>query len=206
MSQIPDAPGDFFTVFVPQRFAALPASVHGALASKPSPGALVCRVEGEGGGTWSLRLVGGKVEVTPEVAPDVLLQITIPAEDFGPILIEGARAYEAANPDVSKQTIERQLIAFKALAIDAERAKLIRAIPGSMVFAIKDGDRVRRLALTPGNKPPKLDNAECRVDCAMSDFRDMQTGKVQPMQLFMQQKMKMVGNAQIPMALSTVFV
>ena len=40
----------------------------------------------------------------------------------------------------------------------------------------------------------------------MSDFRDMQTGKVQPMQLFMQQKMKMVGNAQIPMALSTVFV
>jgi hypothetical protein len=29
---------------------------------------------------------------------------------------------------------------------------------------------------------------------------------VQPMQLFMQQKMKMIGNAQIPMALSTVFV
>lgn len=206
MSQIPDAPGDFFAAFVPQRFAALPASVHSALATKSSPGALVCRVEGEPGGVWSLRLAAGKVEVSPEVAADVLLQITIPSEDFVPILIEGARAYEAANPDVSKQSLERQLIAFKALAIDAERAKLIRAIPGSMVFNIKDGDKIRRLALTPGGKPPKLDNPECRVECLMSDFRDMQTGKVQPMQLFMQQKMKMIGNAQIPMALSTVFV
>jgi putative sterol carrier protein len=206
MSQIPDAPGDFFSVFVPQRFAALPASVHGALAGKSSPGALLCRVEGDPGGVWSLRLEGGKVVVSTEPAADTLLQITIPAEDFGPILIEGARAYEAANPDLSRQTLERQLIAFKALAIDAERAKLIRAIPGSMVFAIKDGDKVRRLALTPGGKPPRLDKPECRVECLMSDFRDMQTGKVQPMQLFMQQKMKMIGNAQIPMALSTVFV
>jgi hypothetical protein len=206
MSQIPDAPGDFFTLFVPQRFAALPPSVHGALAARSSPGALVCRVEGDGGGTWSLRLVGGKVEVTPGQAADVLLQITLPAEDFVPILIEGARAYEAANPDVSRQSLERQLIAFKALAIDAERAKLIRAIPGSMVFAIKDGERVRRLGLTPGDRAPRLDAPECRVECLMSDFRDMQSGKVQPMQLFMQQKMKMIGNAQIPMALSTVFV
>lgn len=206
MSQIPDAPSDFFTTFVPERFAALPPQVLTSLASKSSPGALVCRVEGEGGGVWSLTLRAGKVEVTPTAAPDAILQITIPAEDFAPLLVEGARAYEAANPAPAQQSIERQLIAFKALVIDAERAKLIRAIPGTMVFAIKDGEKVRRLALTPGGKPPKLEGAECRVDCAMADFRDMQTGKVQPMQLFMQQKMKMVGNAQIPMALSTVFV
>jgi|GEM_PF-609742 len=205
MSQIPDSPSDFFSHFVPERFAALPPPVLAAIAKKSSPGALVCRVEGEGGGVWALRLVDGKVQVSSEAA-DPLLQITIPAEDFGPILVEGARVYEAANPVQATQSIERQLIAFKALGIDAERAKLIRSIPGSMVFAIKDGDRTRRLALTPGNRAPKLDNPECRVDCALSDFRDMQTGKVQPMQLFMQQKMKMVGNAQIPMALSTVFV
>ncbi|MCS6901268.1 MAG: SCP2 sterol-binding domain-containing protein [Myxococcales bacterium] len=206
MSQIPETPGEFFSTFIPQRFAALPASVHSALAGKSSPGALVCRVEGNCGGVWSLRLEGGKVAVSREVPEDTLLQITISTEDFVPILIEGARAYEAANPDLSKQTLERQLIAFKALAIDAERAKLIRAIPGSMVFAIKDGETVRRLALTPGGKPPRLEKPECRVDCMIGDFRDMQAGKVQPMQLFMQQKMKMIGNAQIPMALSTVFV
>lgn len=206
MSQIPDAPGEFFTSFVPQRFAALPASVHNVLVSKSSPGSLVCRVEGDPGGVWSLRLVSGKVEVSPEAAADVLLQITIPADDFAAVLVEGARIYEAAHPEISSQSLERQLIAFKALAIDAERARLIRAIPGSMAFHIKDGDRIRRLGLTPGGKPAKLDKPECRVECMMSDFRDMQTGKVQPMQLFMQQKMKMIGNAQIPMALSTVFV
>lgn len=206
MSQIPDSPAEFFARFVPERFAQLPAAVLTSLASKSSPGALVCRVEGASGGVWSLRLRDGKVSVTSEADSDALLQITIPADDFVPLLVEGARAYEAANPSPAAQSLERQLIAFKALVVDAERAKLIRSIPGSMVFAIKDGDVTRRLGLTPGARAPKLDGAECRVDCAMSDFRAMQTGQVQPMQLFMQQKMKMVGNAQIPMALSTIFV
>ncbi len=39
----------------------------------------------------------------------------------------------------------------------------------------------------------------------MNDFIDMQTGKQNPMQLAMGGKMKIVGNAQIPMALSGVF-
>ena len=206
MSTIPASPHAFFTQFVPERFAALPPAVQASLAGKSSPGALVCRVEGEGGGVWSLRLDRGQVTVTTEVDPDAVLQITIPAVDFEPILVEGARAYEAANPAPAQQNIEKQLIAFKALAVDADRARLIRAIPGTMVFAIKDGETTRRLALTPGGKTPKLEGAECRVDCLMSDFRAMQIGKAQPMQLMMQQKMKMVGNAQIPMALSTVFV
>lgn len=202
MSTIPESPSDFFTSYLPARFAALPPQVLAAVAAKSSPGSLVCRVlSGGGEQAFSMRLRAGKLEVAVEAAADAVLTISIPAEDFVPILIEGSRIVEATNP-----SLEKQLIAFKALTIDPERTKLVRSIPGSMAFAIKDGDRVRKLALTPGNRPPKVDNAECRVDCLMSDFRDMQTGKVQPMQLFMNQKMKMVGNAQIPMALSTVFI
>ena len=54
--------------------------------------------------------------------------------------------------------------------IDAERAKLIRSIPGSMVFAIKDGDRTRRLALTPGE--PAGIGPELVAVLAASDERE----------------------------------
>ena len=60
MSTIPASPHEFFTQFVPERFAALPPAVRAGLTGKSSPGALVCRVEGEGGGTWSLRLRDGQ--------------------------------------------------------------------------------------------------------------------------------------------------
>ncbi len=198
MSEIPETPSAFFTEFLPAQFAALPPSVQATIAGKSSQGALICRVPGAG--EWSLRLDKGALQVTTGAAQDAVLQLTIDEADFAPLLVEGARAHATQTP-----SIEKQVLAFKVLLIDAERARLVRSIPGSLTFAIKDADRVRKINLTPGNRVPKIDNAECRIDCIMSDFRDMQTGKQLPMQLFMNGKMKMVGNAQIPMALSTVF-
>jgi len=40
----------------------------------------------------------------------------------------------------------------------------------------------------------------------MGDFMDMQTGKLNPMQLALSGRIRILGNAQIPMALSGVFV
>jgi putative sterol carrier protein len=39
----------------------------------------------------------------------------------------------------------------------------------------------------------------------MSDFIDMQTGKRNPVELAMAGKVRIIGNAQIPLALSSVF-
>jgi putative sterol carrier protein len=195
MSQIPDSPSEFFTSYLPGRFHAVSAAVAG----KSSAGALVLRVLGEG--EWSMRLRGGELEVEAGAAADAVVQITMGKDDFLPVLVEGARLAEAAS-----LAPEKQVIAFKALTIEPERAKLVRTIPGSMAFAITDGDVVRRVAITPGSAKPKLEDAECRLECAMADFRDMQAGKLLPMQLLMGGKIKLVGNAQIPMALSTVFM
>ena len=80
----------------------------------------------------------------------------------------------------------------------------MKAIPGSLAFVVKDGEQTRTIVITPGASPPNLAAPECRIECAMADFQDMQAGKQLPLQLMMSGKMKMVGNAQIPMALSTV--
>jgi len=195
MTDIPESPEEFFSRYLPSQFAAVAAS----FAGKSSAGAMVFRVVGAG--EWSLRLAAGALEVSPGAAADAVVQLTLSADDFVPLLIESARA-QAGKPI----TPERQVIAFKALTVEADRAKLVRSIPGSMAFAIRDGEVTRRLVITPGNQAPKVEDAECRLECQMSDFQDMQAGKANPMQLVMGGKMKIVGNAQIPMALSTVFV
>lgn len=194
MSSVPETPGDFFVKYVPQRFEAVKASIAG----KTSAGCLTFRV---GGDAWSLRVKQGELEITSGAAEDVILQITIPPEDFKAIVVRGAELQE-------RETLvpEQQLLAFKALTIDAERIALVRNVRGSMAFLITDTGVAHKLVITPGNAAPNVDQPECRLDCLMSDFMDMQTGKLNPMQLAMSGRIRISGNAQIPMALSGVFI
>lgn len=195
MSAIPESASEFFTSYLPQKFQAVSAAVAG----KSSAGALVVRVLGEG--EWSLRLRAGALVVETGTADDAVILLSVESADFAPLIVEGARLAEATSASP-----EKQVIAFKALTIAPDRAKLVRSIPGNLVFAVRDGESLRRVAVTPGLSRPSLDDAACKIECAMSDFRDMQSGKLQPLQLFSSGKMKIVGNPQIPMALSTVFV
>lgn len=194
MSAIPETPAEFFTHFLPSRFAALSSITAG----RSSAGSIVFRVLGAG--DWSARIVTGALQIEAGAADDAVVQLTVRADDFATFYVEGARLGEAAAA-----APERQVIAFKALSIDGERAKLIRQIPGGLAFVVDDGGVARRLAVTPGLRAPKLEDAECRLELAMADFRGVQAGKVQPMQLLGQGKLKIVGNAQIPLALSSLF-
>jgi putative sterol carrier protein len=173
--------------------------VKQALAGKTSAGSMVFRVAGAG--EWSLRLANGELSVVDGMQDDVIIQVTVSQDDFKPIFVQGAvlQEGEPIRP-------EQQVMAFKALTADSERVKLVKNIAGTVAFVIDDQGKQHKLAITPGKGEPKLDNPDCRLECKMSDFIDMQTGKQNPMQLAMGGKIRIVGNAQIPMALSGVFV
>ncbi len=192
---VPETPAQFFTEYVPARFE----SVKSGLAGKTSAGSMVFRVEGVG--EWSMRLENGELRVQDGTQDDVIIQVTMSADDFGPIMVQGAVMQEGETVKP-----EQQVMAFKALTVDSERAKLVKNIAGTVAFVIDDAGKKHQLAITPGTGAPKLDAPDCRLECKMSDFIDMQTGKQNPMQLAMSGKIKIVGNAQIPMALSSVFV
>ncbi len=194
MSLVPETPHEFFTQYVPTRFGL----VKEAVAGKTSSGCLAFRV---GDQTWSLRVTTGELAVTSGLDADVILQITIPEKDFKAIVVRGAELQE--NVTLSP---EQQLLAFKVLTVDKDRSALVRAVRGSMAFFINDAEGAHKLVITPGDQPPNVDAPECRLECLMSDFMDMQTGKANPMQLAMSGKIRIAGNAQIPMALSGVFV
>jgi putative sterol carrier protein len=93
---------------------------------------------------------------------------------------------------------------FRALLVDAERAALIRAIQGSLALELT-GERSHRLQLTPGNRTAQA-AAECTVRCALTDFWAMQRGAANPFELMMNGKVQISGDAQIAMALSSLFV
>jgi hypothetical protein len=194
MSPIPESPEAFFTVYVPARFSGLPGFER--LSSEGSAVFAVPEV-----GVWALRLRNGQLVSEPGVASDAVVRITIPQASFEPIVVRGTErmAGLALAPD-------KQMLAFKALTLDAERVAQIRSVLGSVCFAVLDGASTHRVYVTPGIAEPNLSRPECEISCEAEAFWGLQTGTQNPIELLMSGKIKITGEAQIPMALSSLFV
>jgi hypothetical protein len=194
MSEVPASPEAFFTSYIPARFAEL-----AGFEQASSAGSVVFTVPGIG--QWAYRLTGGKLRVDAGAGADAIVGITIPEASFGPIVLAGATrlAGEALAP-------ERQLLAFRALTLDAERAALIRGVVGSVAFAVVEGASSHRVYVTPGTAKPNLAQPECEISCEAEAFWGLQSGTLNPIELLMSGKLRIAGDAQIPMALSGLFV
>jgi SCP-2 sterol transfer family len=194
MSDVPSSPDAFFTAYIPTRFAELTGFEHAT-----SQGSVVFTVTGAG--QWAFRLAGGKLLVEPAARPDAIVGITIPAGSFVPLVVAGAER-------LAGRTLppEKQLLAFRALTLDAERAALIRGVAGSVAFAVVDGPNTHRVYVTPGIGTPNLAQPECEISCEADAFWGLQSGSSNPIELLMSGKLRIAGDAQIPMALSSLFV
>src|SRR6478609_10551733 len=191
---IPALPEPFFTSYIPQRFSAVPGFER--VSSRGSVAFAVPEI-----GTWSFRLQEGKLSCEPGLASDCIVRITIPEASFEPIVVRGTErmAGLALSPD-------KQMLAFRALSLDAERVAQIRAVTGSVSFAVLDGTSNHRVYVTPGSAEPNLAQPECDISCESEAFWGLQTGTQNPFELLMSGKIKITGQAQIPMALSSLFV
>jgi putative sterol carrier protein len=193
MSDVPESPKEFFTEYVPARFEDMKDQLEG----HTSAGSIVFHVGDE---AWHFRLSGGELELGEGMTDDAILQVTVGADDFESIMVEGARMQEGDDA-----APENEVMAFRAVTIAAEKANLVRNVKGNVAFHINDDGEVRQLTITPGVQERNAETPDCKLELLMSDFIEMQTGKANPMQLTMSGKMKIVGNPQIPMALSAVF-
>jgi hypothetical protein len=194
MSDVPVAPAPFFTSYIPARFAEL-----AGFEQAHSAGSVLFTVPQVG--TWAFRLVAGKLLVEGDVRPDAIVAITIPEASFLPVVVAGAERLHA-------QTLspERQLLAFRALTLDAERAALIRGVAGTVAFAVVDGSSTHRVFVTPGAATPNVVQPECEISCEADAFWGLQSGAHNPIELLMSGKLRIAGDVQIPMALSGLFV
>jgi putative sterol carrier protein len=191
---VPASPQSFFTQYIPERFSGLPG-----FEQVSSLGSLAFAVPEVG--VWSFRMRVGELLCELGLPSDPVLRITIPEASFEPIVVLGTErmAKLALPPD-------KQMLAFRALTLDAERVAQIRAVAGSVSFAVIDGKSTHRVYVTPGSAEPNLAQPECEISCESEAFWGLQTGTQNPFELLMSGKIKITGQAQIPMALSSLFV
>lgn len=195
MDRAPSEPESFFCDYLPARFAAV---AGGTAAGVTSVGSLTFRVPSVG--EWTLRLREGSLEVTRGMEDDVMLQVTIPEPDFSVLLVEPAERLAARGVTPSPRGTS-----LRALGADPETARLVRHVPGSLLFKVKDGPEVRCMLVTPGRRAATFEGAACTIECGIDDFLGAQAGGVPPMQLFVAGKLRITGNPQIAMALAAVF-
>ncbi|HLV67499.1 MAG TPA: SCP2 sterol-binding domain-containing protein [Polyangiaceae bacterium] len=193
MTDLPSSPEDFFERFLPALIAPHAEKLRGVTSS----GAVVFLV-GERA-PIAIRLVDGELQRAEGVPADALVQVRISDADFAALLEHAAPALGAATPD------EKKLIALRSLLLDAERAALVRATPGSAALELAFPDCVRRVVLRPGAEPIG-EAAECTVRIDAADFRALQKGETNPFELMMNGKLQISGDAQILMSLSSLFL
>jgi SCP-2 sterol transfer family len=194
MRPVPSSPEAFFSSYIPSRFAELTGFEQAV-----SAGTVLFNVPGAG--HWAYRLAQGKLIVETSVRGDAIVAITIPEASFVPVVVAGAE--RLAGHTLSP---ERQLLAFRALTLDAAGAAQIRGVAGSVAFAVTDGASTHRVYVTPGVATPNLTQPECEISCDADAFWGLQSGSHNPFELLMSGKLRIAGDAQIPMALSSLFV
>ena len=192
---VPDQPEEFFRSYLPSRFS----EVEESFSEITSAGALTFYISEKQ--VWSYRVVEGKLTISTEMPDDTVLQVSVAEDDFKPIFVRSAEAQ--ADKDLKTTP---QLEALKATLVDADRANRMRQIAGQVAIVIQDEEKKHQLFVTPGTKEVNRETPECRIECSMNDFIEMQSGIQNPMQLALAGKIKIVGNAQIPMELSALFV
>jgi hypothetical protein len=190
MSAIPGSPERFFNEYVPAELSRL----KGTLGDRSSVGSVVFEVTPDG--AWSLGLEHGEVRVTPGVAADALVRITISADDFVPVVVGGAERLGSAA------SVEQRLVAARVLTVDADRSRLLREAPGSVALKLTAaGGVTHRLVITLGSATPKLDAPDCELACALEDLWAIQSGSRNAFELLMDGKLTMTGKVELAMAL-----
>jgi hypothetical protein len=186
---VPAHPAEFFGEYVPAQLNELRSS----LGEISSPGAVVFDLGSAG--AWSLRLVNGAPSVVAGIDADSLVRLTLSEADFPLIVVAGAErlATEAGEG--------RVLMAARVLALDGERARLLREAPGTVAIKLTSATGEHRLTMTLGPAEPQLEAPDCEIECALEDLWAIQGGSKNPLELLLDGKLRMTGKVELAMAL-----
>ncbi len=120
------------------------------------------------------------------------------AADFAELIRQGDALFQSGASD--------KLLALRSLSLDAERAKTIRDVDGSVAFEITDEAQVRTLLLSPGVAVAGSAPPACTVRVAASDFWALSRGEKNPFELLMDGRSACKAAWKWPLALSSVLV
>lgn len=214
MPIVPDDPERLVMEFLPALFEELAAPERSATSTSPgsgvparaggrAPAAAAVLLRVVGAGEWTLRVESGKLSVAPRAAADVALQVSLSQADFGPLVVEPLRSALAEQPAVAPSSAS---IWLRLGRWDEETVDLLRRQTGRILVRIEDAGVRRNIALTPGAQAFSLESAECTIDCALADLRELQTKRKNPLDLFYSGQIRIAGDAQVALAMAGLFL
>jgi hypothetical protein len=152
--------------------------------------------------SFALRLVAGQLQISSEAASDAILQVSLSRADFSALIEQAEPLFQSGASD--------RVLALRALALDAERAKLIREVDGSVAFEIDESlaapPTIRTLLLSPGTAVAGAAPPACTVRLAGVDFWGLSRGERNPLELLMDGKLRIQGRMEVALALSSVLL
>jgi hypothetical protein len=186
----PQTVAEFVEQFLPEQYVRL-CEQGGPALSQARFGLNVV-----GAGQWSLIAGGQQLEIQRNLTADRVLTASVTADDFERLALGEALSEE--RPPL--------FIGQRMLRVDTQTLTLVKNVPGSILVRIADQGTQRRVLLTPGDRAIDFENAECAVECDHVDLIAVRSGQVPPLELFLAGKLRVLGDAQLALALGGLFV
>lgn len=214
---VPETPaqliGEFLPNFVGRLLSAQPPPAAGqsprgsGTAARRVPAAVGVGLRVVGAGEWTLRIVGERLLVEPQIQPDVALQVSLAERDFGPLVVTPLRrALAQRSGEISAAPALPVSLWARLGRWDEETVDLLRRQTASVLLRVQDGELKRCVALTPSIHPYSLEVAECTIDCALADLEQLQAKKGNPLDLFYAGQIRISGDAQVALAMAGLFL
>ena len=200
-------PRDFYQTLLAALFAARGANT----ALKGFDTSVRVVVEGDGGGTWTIRLRDGAFGVArgPEANPFVTLRQT--RDDWQVTITKGIGKLLARMGEVTSTTDTAAALSqaagglkMPAITFGAEKLKRLSVTKGSFHFDItgaEGGRTIRCSVLFNETEKPNF-----VVTIKAEDYRAMAAGTLPPQQAFMQGKIQISGDVPFAMQLGMQFL
>lgn len=191
-------PAEWFDKILPSLPLRLPAGAE-------TPWSAV-HVHGVGGGTWSVRLAAGQVQVQRGMPNSVVSQWSMTTGHFREALAGALRDRTAgvlaklgmpvALPDLSGARLQQ--LNWQGLA----------AIQGSLAFQLADRQvaETYRYVLTLGSGPAAFDKADTAIDVDLDDLATLAAARTPPLRLLASGKLRVQGNSELPMRALTALL
>jgi SCP-2 sterol transfer family len=171
----------------------LPAQFRALCAADPEAGRVPCSLLLQlGADRWWLGVENRILSVEGGVVSrPALLRLDASVAAFVRLVVEAGRGIGAANP------------ALRLLQIDAQRARDVSAVSGAVRLLVRDAEEVHELVLGPGAQSAEV---VCTLRCELADLRSVQSGDVQPLDLFIAGKLGLEGDPAIAVTLGSMFL
>jgi putative sterol carrier protein len=190
--------GDWFEKILPSLGLRLPAAAE-------TPWTAV-HVHGVGGGTWSLRVHAGKLEVVRGAVAGVWLQWSMTTGHFREALAGALRDRSAAA--LQKLGLPLAIPDLSRAQLDRLNWQKLQGLKGSIAFALADRKMADtyRYVLTLGPGAAALDTPDAQIDADLDDLLALAVARTPPLKLLASGKLRVAGKTELPMQALTALL